>query len=120
MRLVVRITHSDSLRIRVRDGVEAPESVAPTPPAPAPAQVTRRHDFGKAPAAELLKPVKRGTIRANILDVCSMPVRVEKLLERCEISRDNLRAHLVAIHREHGIGYKIEDGVLTALYPRGV
>lgn len=85
----------------------------------APRQMRTRK--GKDPAAKLIKPVPRGGTLGKVVgwllanpgrplaEVCKATDRTDQLMS----------AHLVVMHRTHGLGYRWDGDAITVLLPAG-
>jgi hypothetical protein len=68
------------------------------------------------PVAEL-KMIRAGTTRAKILALMNGSKTSVQVADAIGIEKNYLMSHVYCIWRDSGIGYKVEDGKLTAVYP---
>lgn len=82
-------------------------------------RITRAREGGKAPAKKLFRAIKVNSKRADFVRfVWVRTVTVEEVMAAMNIKRPNVAAYLVALRREHGIGYELDKGIVRLLFPQ--
>lgn len=66
------------------------------------------------------RPVRAGTMRANILLEMTGARSVEEIARRFDIAAAYVMAWARCNHRDLGIGYEVRAGKIRALFPTGV
>lgn len=76
---------------------------------------------GKEPvAAEDLKKVHTGTVRAHVLALMDGTRTAQEIADQLKLADvAKVMAHAYCTHRDVGVGYAVTDGKLKALYPSG-
>ena len=80
----------------------------------------RNRSGGKPVARSLRKPIKPNTKRAAFLrwhleDATGRTIGAT--MASFDLSRQNVITYWTTIHREHGIGYTLENNTITAILP---
>lgn len=75
---------------------------------------------GKEAADKLLRPLKAQGPRAGFLRfIGGRAVTIDQVRQQFDMSHANVNGYLTNIHRDHGIGYAKEGGVVRLQLPPG-
>ena len=106
---------------KAKEAEQKKPAPAAWPPETAPAKTRAPRQSSGKPAKSVaeFKTVRAGTARAKILRLIDGSSTLAEVASAVGLDAAKVAAHLYCTWRDCGIGYRLDDGKVTAVYPEG-